>query len=107
MLLQTQKFLVAGASRSGTAAAKLPDLAPQVKKQRLHRLMQLAGQLRAEYEGRFVGKVLELVPEEQKGGCTVGYSENYIRLYVPGEAHGRLKVRALRPFEDGLLAERA
>ena len=92
--------------RTGTVAAKLPDLAPQVKKQRLHRLMELSGQLRAEYEGRFVGKVLELVPEEQKGGYTVGYSENYIRLYVPGEAHGRLKVRALRPFEDGLLAER-
>lgn len=91
--------------RTGTNAAKLKDLAPQVKKERLHRLMVLAEELRTEYERKFIGKTLELVPEEQKDGYTVGYSENYIRLYVKGEVLSRQRVRAVGEFCDGLLAE--
>lgn len=93
--------------RTGTAAAKLAELPPQAKRDRLHRLMQLGAQLRAAYDEKFVGKVLELVPEERKDGYTVGYSENYIHLYLEKEADSRCLVRALRPYADGLLAERA
>lgn len=91
--------------RTGTNAAKLKDLAPQIKKERLHRLMALAEELRKKYESGFIGKTLELVPEEQKDGYTVGYSENYIRLYVKGEVLSRRKVRAVGMFSDGMLAE--
>ena len=91
--------------RTGTNAAKLKDLAPHVKKERLHRLMALAEELRADYERAFIGKTLEFVPEEQKDGYTVGYSENYIRLYVKGEVLSRRKVRAVGMFSDGMLAE--
>lgn len=89
--------------RTGTVAAKLPDLAPQVKKERLARLMALGRRLREEYEGGFVGRTLELVPEEERGGFTEGYSENYIRLYVRGSVGKRTCVRALERFRDGLL----
>ena len=89
--------------RAGTAAAKLPDLPPQVKKERLGRLMELGGRLRGEYEGGFLGKTLELVPEEERGGFTEGYSENYIRLYVRGSVKKRTRVRALERYKDGLL----
>ena len=88
--------------RTGTVAAKLPDLAPQVKKERLARLMALGRRLREEYEGGFVGNALELVPEEERGGFTEGYSENYIRLYVRGSVGKRTRVRALERFRDGL-----
>ena len=90
--------------RTGTVAAKMEDLPAAVKKQRLHRLLELAARLRAQYEGQFVGRTLSLVPEEQKEGFTVGYSENYIRLYVEGTLARKTDVRALRPFKDGLLA---
>lgn len=89
--------------RAGTAAAKLKELAPQVKKERLGRLMALGRRLREEYEGAFLGKTLELVPEEEKGGYTEGYSENYIRLYVHGSVKKRTRVRALERYKDGLL----
>ena len=89
--------------RAGTAAAKLKELAPQVKKERLGRLMELGGRLREEYEGAFLGKTLELVPEEERGGFTEGYSENYIRLYVRGSVKKRTRVRALERYKDGLL----
>lgn len=89
--------------RAGTAAAKLKELAPQVKKERLGRLMALGRRLRGEYEGAFLGKTLELVPEEEKDGYTEGYSENYIRLYVRGSVKKRTRVRALERYKDGLL----
>ena len=89
--------------RAGTAAAKLKELAPQVKKERLGRLMALGRRLRGEYEGAFLGKTLELVPEEEKDGYTEGYSENYIRLYVLGSVKKRTRVRALERYKDGLL----
>lgn len=89
--------------RAGTAAAKLKELASQVKKERLGRLMALGRRLRGEYEGAFLGKTLELVPEEEKDGYTEGYSENYIRLYVRGSVKKRTRVRALERYKDGLL----
>ena len=89
--------------RAGTAAAKLKELAPQVKKERLGRLMALGRRLRGEYEGAFLGKTLELVPEEEKDGYTEGYSENYIRLYVRGSVKKRTRVRAFERYKDGLL----
>lgn len=89
--------------RAGTAAAKLKELAPQVKKERLGRLMALGRRLREEYEGAFLGKTLELVPEEEKDGYTEGYSENYIRLYVRGSVKKRTRVRAFERYKDGLL----
>ena len=89
--------------RAGTAAAKLKELAPQVKKERLGRLMALGRRLRGEYEGSFLGKTLELVPEEEKDGYTEGYSENYIRLHVRGSVKKRTRVRALERYKDGLL----
>ena len=90
--------------RTGTVAAKFEDLPPAIKKRRLHELLALAEELRREYEAAFAGKVLEFVPEERKGEYTVGYSENYIRLYVAGEIARKTRVVALSPYQDGLKA---
>ena len=91
--------------RTGTIAAKLPELPAQVRKRRLHELLELSHELRHTYEQKFVEKVLELVPEEVKDGYTVGYSENYIRLYVKGTAEKKVRVTAREAYADGLLAE--
>lgn len=93
--------------RTGTNAAKLKELPAQVKRERLHRLLALGQELRAAFERRHIGKVLEMIPEEEKDGYTVGYSENYIRLYLAGgvESGKKLRVRAVALFADGLLAE--
>ena len=93
--------------RTGTVAAKLPDLPPEIKSDRLHRLLHLSERLRAEYAGGFVGKELKFVPEEEADGYTVGYSENYIRLYVPGKIEKKTRVIAAEPYKDGLSARPA
>lgn len=94
--------------RTGTNAAKWKELPAAVKKERLHRLLALGGELREEYERAHIGKTLEMIPEEEKNGYTVGYSENYIRLYLAGgvPTGQKVRVRAVALFEDGLLAER-
>ena len=94
--------------RTGTNAAKLKELPAAVKKERLHRLLALGRELREKYERAHIGKTLEMIPEEEKNGYMVGYSENYIRLYLAGGALAgqKVRVRAVALFEDGLLAER-
>ena len=91
--------------RTGTVAAKFPELPADVKKRRLHELLDLSHGLRKEYERKFIGKTLELVPEEAVDGYTAGYSENYIRLYVDGRTEHKTKVIARGFHADGLLAE--
>lgn len=93
-------------SREGTNAAKLKELSPSIKSERLHVLLQRAQECRLQYERQFIGKKLSMICEEQKGGYTEGYSENYIRLYLSGRAEGKIKVCALCPYGEGLLAER-
>lgn len=91
--------------RTGTVAAKFPELPAEIRKRRLHELLALSHELRQTYEQKFVGKTLELVPEEVKDGYTEGYSENYIRLYVKGNVSQKTRVLARESFSDGLLAE--
>ena len=91
--------------RTGTVAAKFPELSAEIRKRRLHELLALSHELRQTYEQKFVKKVLELVPEEVKDGYTVGYSENYIRLYVKGNVGKKTRVLAREAYADGLLAE--
>lgn len=93
--------------RTGTVAARMQDVPPAVKKERLHRLLALAERLRCAYEEGYVGRALTVVPEEQKGEYTVGYSENYIRLYAKEDLRHRTRVLALERHADGLLVRPA
>jgi hypothetical protein len=47
------------------------------------------------------------VPETYENGYTDGYSENYIRVYLPKKAEKTLiKVKAIGLYKDGLLVEK-
>ena len=55
----------------------------------------------------FIGKELQLVPENCFDGYTEGYSENYIRVYVEGEMEKRpTQVCVEGLFKDGVLAKK-
>ncbi|MBQ8885110.1 MAG: tRNA (N(6)-L-threonylcarbamoyladenosine(37)-C(2))-methylthiotransferase MtaB [Clostridia bacterium] len=92
--------------REGTNAWKrFKELPAAVKKERLGRLLVKAEEQKKRYLERFVGKVLELVPEGYSEGFTEGYSENYIRLYVPEKLEKRpTRVRVEALFKDGVKA---
>lgn len=92
--------------RSGTVAYKMPNLPYTVKKERLDQLLKLKSELKTAFVKREEGKVLSFLPEEEKDGFTVGYSGNYLRLYVKRcDCEKMSKVRVLQAFFDGAIAE--
>ncbi len=94
--------------REGTNAYKrYKELPAAVKKERVERLLAVAAEQKNAYMQRFLGRVVELVPENCIEGYTEGYSENYIRVYVEGEMEKQpTHVRVERLFKDGVLAVR-
>lgn len=92
--------------RSGTVAYKMPDLPYAVKKERLDELLKIKAEIKTAFAKREEGKILSFLPEEEKDGYTVGYSGNYLRLYVKNCDCFKMKnVRVMQAFFDGALAE--
>ncbi len=92
--------------RSGTVAYKMKDLDYQTKKQRLDKLLDVKDKSKAEFVDNCINKVKEFLPEEEKDGYAVGYTENYLRVYVKGALQKRMmKVLIKSAFRDGALGE--
>lgn len=93
--------------RKGTVAYKMQDLPFTVKKERLNKLLELKAKLKKNFAEKTSGKILTVLTEEYKDGYTVGYSENYLRLYIKGEKNSgeMIKVKVISPYKDGALAE--
>ena len=93
--------------RSGTVAYKMKDLDKQIKKERLNKLLERKEQCKLDFAKSQVDKTLEFLFEEFKDGYAVGYTENYLRVYVKdysGEKEIK-KVKIKAPYLDGALAE--
>ena len=94
-------------AKKGTVAANYPDINPEIKKDRMNRLMALADELQTEYDRRFIGKKLNVLIEEQEGEYLVGYSENYIKCYIDknyASCGGDIKTFVGKKlFKEGLL----
>lgn len=77
--------------RTGTPAARMENQVPEdVKHDRVRRLIELSSRLSMEYAGRFVGDVLEVIPErpykeDPKSGLYMGYSDNYLQVVFEGK----------------------
>ncbi|MBR1975065.1 MAG: tRNA (N(6)-L-threonylcarbamoyladenosine(37)-C(2))-methylthiotransferase MtaB [Clostridia bacterium] len=92
--------------REGTNAyKKYKELPFAIKKERVERLLAVGAKQKERYLEKFIGQIVELVPENCFDGYTEGYSENYMRVYVEGEMEKRpTHVRVERLFKDGVLA---
>lgn len=83
--------------RAGTAAAKMKDLPPAVKKERMARILKEAARAEDEYISRFLGRERVALFEEDGG-----YTENYIRVYAEGAREGGMyRVRLTERNKDG------
>ena len=92
--------------REGTVGAKLKELAPEIKKDRLNRLIEAKEVQKDKFIDKNLGKNLEFLPEEEQDGMTVGYTENYIRVYVNEKPKNKLaKVKLTEKYLDGAKAE--
>lgn len=95
-------------SRSGTVAAKMQDLAPEIKKDRLNKMLEIKEKCKRAFCEKMVGKTLDFLFEEVKDGYAEGYSENYLRLYIKDQNNFKSieKVKVVAPYKDGALAEK-
>ncbi len=92
--------------RQGTVAyRKYKELPSSVKKERVERLLQKAGQVKAKYLKKTVGEELSVVWEYCLDGYWEGYSDNYVRVYVEDKTGKEpTHVRVEKLFKDGVLA---
>ncbi|WP_017811847.1 tRNA (N(6)-L-threonylcarbamoyladenosine(37)-C(2))-methylthiotransferase MtaB [Paenibacillus shenyangensis] len=76
--------------RTGTPAARMEDqVDEEVKNDRVHQLIDLSEQMQLSYAEKFVGHVLDIIPENNdKGlygeGMIAGYSDNYLQIAFEG-----------------------
>lgn len=75
--------------RTGTPAARMPDqVAEEVKNERVQKLIQLSNRLSLQYAEKFIGEVVEVIPEraykeDPTSGLYEGYSDNYLHVAFP------------------------
>lgn len=93
--------------RSGTPAARMEDqVDEEVKNRRVHQLIELSNKLALAYSGKFVGDVLEVIPEEPykeapESGLYVGHSDNYLKLIFQANESLVGKICKVRVDEPG------
>ena len=71
--------------RNGTVASRMKDKVPgNIKKERVHRLIELSNELEKEYFESYISKEVEVLIEELKDGYYYGFTSNYIPLKLKG-----------------------
>lgn len=92
--------------REGTVGAKLKELPTSIKDERMDVLLAVKKNLKEEFINENLGKTLSFIAEEVENGYTVGYTENYLRVYLKGELEmKKYKIVPVEPFGDGAIAE--
>jgi len=92
--------------REGTVGAKLKELPSSVKDARMDVLLAVKKELKENFINNYIGKTLSFVPEEVENGYTVGYTDNYIRVYVKGEIPLKeCDIQLIEGFLDGATAK--
>jgi len=73
--------------REGTKAATMQDgfIKEEIKKERVKILLELSRQLEQEYMEKWIGQVVDFIPEVYKDGYLIGHSGNYLLLKVKGD----------------------
>ena len=82
-------------AREGTKAYSMPDqVKPEVKTERVNKLLKLSEELHLNYVNRFKGQELEVILEERNKttGLLSGFTSNYIKLEadLPDEYIGKI-----------------
>ena len=71
--------------RTGTSSALMPQIDDSIKKRRTNQLLKLSEKLEKEYLEKFIQKELDVLTEEYVDNYTVGFTSNYIKVYLEGE----------------------
>ena len=94
-------------SRSGTVAAKMAQVDGNVKRVRVRKLEELNEKLKEKYINKCRKRYHSVLIEEKVDDFYVGYSENYIKCYIPAEnllLNSFVNVKIVKKFRDGAIA---
>ncbi|MBQ9791860.1 MAG: tRNA (N(6)-L-threonylcarbamoyladenosine(37)-C(2))-methylthiotransferase MtaB [Clostridia bacterium] len=94
--------------RKGTLAYKYKDLPKDIKAKRVDMLEEINNVNKKLYLNKFKGKTLRVLLEETKSNKLVGYTKEYIRVYVDNlslELGKYYDVKVLDHYLDGVVAE--
>ena len=73
--------------RIGTVASRMKDQIPgDVKKERVHRLLDLSNELKTNHIKQQIGRIHYLIPEQEKDGFLQGHTRDYILVRVNGDS---------------------
>jgi threonylcarbamoyladenosine tRNA methylthiotransferase MtaB len=97
-------------SRRPHTGAALMDghLPPQVRRERLERLLALGRRVGETFRGRFLGRTFDVLWEQESGGRWQGLTPNYIRVYTAAGAdlcNQMLSARLTETAGEAVLAE--
>ena len=95
--------------REGTVASKLTIPAPSsdVVKNRVSELNQIKDELSLSFYNSLKGLTFNMLVEEKEEDYFVGFTENYVKVYVSEELTENqiVKVEMLEPFKQGMKAK--
>lgn len=70
--------------RKGTVSSTMKDLNGTIKKDRVHKVLELSKKLEIDYMSKFIGKTVEFIPEVYKDGYLIGHTGNYLSVKALG-----------------------
>ena len=95
--------------RKGTTADKLykSDLDMSIKKHRVDILENIAEESRINYLNTLYGKTYKVLTEDEEDGFVVGYTENYVKVYLPISTNKNeiIDVKIGKRYKDGVKGE--
>lgn len=94
--------------RTGTPAAKMENQVPEpVKKDRVHRLQQVADEMAKAFHTKYLGTAQKVLFETKELGVSDGLTDTYIRVYtddnvMPDEIY---EMKLTKLYKDGVWGE--
>ena len=68
--------------RSNTPAATMKQVNDSIKKERVHKILELSNILENEYYNKFINKNLDVLIEEVRDNKSIGHTDNYIKVII-------------------------
>jgi len=68
--------------RNNTPAAKMKQVDEKIKKDRVHKILDLSNELENDYYKKFINKELYVLIEETKENTSIGHTDNYIKVTI-------------------------
>jgi len=93
-------------ARSGTVALRYGDLPKSVKKERVDRLELVKSELINKFINKNLNSFACVLVEDEEDGYFVGYTENYIKVYLKNVKNNEVvKVKLIKQYKDGVIGE--